>query len=266
MPMDIQTKVVTLFQREFNQTPSLFIAPGRINMIGEHTDYNDGWVMPTAIDKHFVFAIAPNRSSSFTIRAQDLQEQATFSKDELTPGHGWVNYLMGVVDGFIRRGKIPGGVNGIFSSNIPAGAGLSSSAALCSGFGFALNELFSLGLDRLELAKIAQESEHRFIGAKVGIMDMYASLFSKKNSVMLLDCRSYQHEHLPVPFDDHEILLIDTKVKHQLVSSEYNNRREACEEGVKAIQRQFNNATALRDVSFSMLEQVRPGLNDTVYK
>jgi len=151
--MSVQTKVDSFFKKEFNKKPSLFIAPGRINMIGEHTDYNDGFVMPTAIDKHFVFAIAPNGSDVFTIHALDLNEKISFTKNELRPGHSWQNYLMGVVDGLIRRGKIPGGVNCVFSSDIPGGAGLSSSAALCSGFGFALNKLFDLGLDPLELAK-----------------------------------------------------------------------------------------------------------------
>ncbi len=264
--MTVQTKVDSYFHNEFNKKPFLFIAPGRINMIGEHTDYNDGFVMPTAIDKHFVFGIAPGESEFFTIHAIDVNEKVTFSKNELKPGHGWQNYLMGVVDGLMRRRKIPGGVNCVFSSNIPGGAGLSSSAALCSGFGFALNELFQLNLDRLELAKISQESEHRFIGAKVGIMDMYASLFSKKDSVMLLDCRNYKHEYLPIQFYDHKILLIDTKVKHTLATSEYNSRREACEEGIRIIQPHFENVKALRDVSLSMLEKVRPELDKMVFK
>lgn len=259
-------KVTALFETSYGGEPRLFIAPGRINMIGEHTDYNEGFVMPTAIDKHFVFAMAKNSSDIFTIHALDLNEKFSFSKSELKPGLGWQNYLMGVIDGLVRRRKIPDGANCVFSSNIPAGAGLSSSAALCSGFGFALNKLFDLGLDCLELAKIAQESEHRFAGVKVGIMDMYASLFSKKDSVMLLDCRNYKHQYLPIRFADHEILLIDTKVKHSLASSEYNNRREACEEGVKAIQRYFKHVQSLRDVNFSMLDQVRADLNPVVFE
>src|SRR5260221_4922016 len=162
--MSFQSKVSSLFQTEFKQKPSLFDAPGRINMIGEHTDYNEGFVMPTAIDKHFVFAIASNESEMFSIHALDLKEKISFSKNELNPGHSWQNYLMGVIDGLTRRGKIPGGVNCVFSSNIPVGAGLSSSAALCSGFGFALNEIFQLGTGRVELEKIARESEYRVPG------------------------------------------------------------------------------------------------------
>jgi galactokinase len=264
--MILSEKVIESHKNDFGSDPRVFIAPGRINMIGEHTDYNDGFVMPTAIDKHFVFAIVPNGSELFTIHALDLDEKKTFSKNELTQGHGWQNYLMGVVDGLIRRGKIPAGANCVFSSNIPVGAGLSSSAALCSGFGFALNELFGLGLSRLDLAKIAQESEHNFVGAKVGIMDMYASLFSKKDSVMLLDCRNYKHEYRPLKFEHHEILLIDTKVKHSLASSAYNNRREACEEGVRKLQQHFENVKALRDVSLPMLEKIKPAVDKVVYK
>jgi len=264
--MSLQTKVDSFFQREFKRKPSHFIAPGRINLIGEHTDYNDGFVMPTAIDKHFDFAIAPNHTDQYRLYALDLNEKKSFSKNELKRGHGWQNYLMGVIDGLIRRGKIPGGVDCVISSDIPPGAGLSSSAALCSGFGFALNKLFDLGLDRLELAKIAQESEHHFVGAKVGIMDMYASFFSTKDTVMLLDCRNYQHEYLPMRFDDHQIVLIDTKVKHTLASSAYNNRREACEEGVRIVSSQFKNVTALRDVTIAMLEKVKPQLDEVVFK
>jgi galactokinase len=264
--MILSEKVKASFNNYFGSEPSLFIAPGRINMIGEHTDYNDGFVMPTAIDKHFVFAIANNESELFNVHALDLDEKVSFSRTQLKRGHSWQNYLMGVVDGLTRRDKIPGGVNCLFSGNIPAGAGLSSSAALCSGFGFALNELFGLGLSRLDLAKIAQESEHNFVGAKVGIMDMYASLFSKKDSVMLLDCRNYKHEYRRLKFEHHEILLIDTKVKHSLASSAYNNRREACEEGVSKLQRHFENIEALRDVSLSMLEKIKPEVEEDVYK
>jgi len=264
--MLLSEKIISAFKNNYIGDPELFIASGRINMIGEHTDYNDGFVMPTAIDKHFVFAIAKNESDIFSINALDLNEKISFSRNEIKPGHSWQNYLMGVIDGFIRRGKIPGGVNCAFSSNIPVGAGLSSSAALDSGFGFALNELFGLGLSRLDLAKIAQEAEHNFVGAKVGIMDMYASLFSKKDSVMLLDCRNYKHEYRPLKFEHHEILLVDTKVKHSLASSAYNKRREACEEGVKKLQQHFENVKALRDVSLAMLEKIKSEVNEEVYK
>ncbi len=258
--------MISQFEAQFGRKPEVFIAPGRINLIGEHTDYNQGFVMPSAIDKHFVFAVAPNGTDVFNIIASDLNEKFVFSIRGLNPGSSWQNYLMGVVDGLVRRNKIVHGVDCIFSSNIPAGAGLSSSAALCSGFGFALNELFKLGLDCLELAKIAQEAEHLFAGAKVGIMDMYASLFSKEGTVILLDCRNCAHEYLILNLGDHEILLIDTKVKHTLASSGYNNRRAACEAGVKELQKHFSHVHSLRDVDLSMLALLKPVMDETVFK
>lgn len=255
-----------LLTRRGDIKPRIFVAPGRINLIGEHTDYNGGFVMPTSIDKHFTFTISPNGTDTFHCVASDLKESRSFTIHDLQPGHGWHNYLMGVIDGLVRRGKVPSGVDCEFGSTIPVGAGLSSSAALCSGFGFALNELFHFGLDRHELVKIAQESEHKFAGVKVGIMDMYASLFGKEGTVMKLDCRSQVHEYLPLQVGDHEIILIDTKVKHTLASSAYNDRRAACEEGVKLIRTKFEEVDALRDVTPSMLEVAKPLLSDEVYR
>ena len=244
----------------------MFVAPGRINLMGEHTDYNQGFVMPAAIDKHFVFAVASNQSNLFNITANDLDEKISFALNEPIPGNLWQNYLMGVIDAFKRREKKIGGVDCMFSSTIPAGAGLSSSAALCSGFGFALNEIFECGLSKLDLALIAQEAEHRFAGTKCGIMDMYASLFSKTGSVMLIDCRSNAHEYLPARFEGFEILLIDTKVKHALNDSGYNERRAACEEGVEALQMSYPEIKSLRDVSGEMLETSKSLLSENVYK
>jgi galactokinase len=261
-----QDKIASLFQEKFKQSPRWFVAPGRINLIGEHTDYNEGFVMPAAIDKHFLFAVAPNHTSQFYLTALDLNESNSFSLDSLQPGSRWINYLMGVVDSFLKRGKKIGGLSCIFTSTIPAGAGLSSSAALCSGFGYALNEIFGCGLSRLDLALIAQEAEHRFAGTKCGIMDMYASLLSQEGSVMLLDCRSNQHQYLPVHFDDYEFLLIDTKVKHSLNTSGYNDRREACEEGVRILKKENPAINSLRDVSEAALVSGRSQLNENVFR
>lgn len=217
-----------IFSEKFKADPAIFIAPGRINLIGEHTDYNEGFVMPAAIDSHITFAIAPNGTDRFNFYAVDYKEQASFDLSTFKPGDGWINYLMGVVDGFsdlrIR------GVNCVFGSTIPVGAGLSSSAALCCGFGFALNELYSINLSRVEIAKIAQRSEHEFAGVRCGIMDQFASLHGKKNSALLLDCKSLEYETLPVLLGDYRIMLIDTKVKHSLASTAYNDRRASCEE------------------------------------
>ena len=220
-----------IFEDRFKRIPSLFLAPGRINLIGEHTDYNGGFVIPAAVDKYMVFAIAPNENERCNIYSHDFQEGVTFYLQDLNPGETWVNYLMGVLDGFSRKGLAVRGVDCMFGGSIPAGAGLSSSAALCCGFAFALNEIFKCGLSRLELAKIAQYSEHEFVGVNCGLMDQYASLFGKNDSAILLDCKNFTHEYLPFQFEGVEILLIDTKVKHSLASSaimkeEHRVRRE----------------------------------------
>jgi galactokinase len=249
--------MIAQFKKRFPGDPLLFIAPGRINLIGEHTDYNNGFVMPAAIDKHFEFAVKANGTDRFNFYATDLNEHLSFSFDELKKGDRWISYLMGVVDGFIRRGKKISGVDVAFGSTIPAGAGLSSSAALCSGFGFALNSIFNCGLQLLDLALIAQEAEHHFAGTRCGIMDMYASLFSKPGTVMLLDCRTNQHEYLPVNFEGYEFFLIDTKVKHSLASSGYNDRRKSCEEGVEVLRQKYPQVQSLRDVDQAMLASVR---------
>lgn len=257
---------ISAFEKQFNHKPFLFTAPGRINLIGEHTDYNGGFVMPAAIDKQFEFAIAPNATNQFNLVAIDLDQTISFTSNQLQAGHQWHNYLMGVVDGFLRRGKNIESVNCVFSSTIPAGAGLSSSAALCSGFGFALNEIFECNLTKLDLALIAQEAEHNFAGTKCGIMDMYASIFSKENSVMLLDCRTNQHEYLLADFAAYDLLLIDTKVKHTLNDGGYNDRRASCEEGVKIMQQKFPSIKLLRDVSKEMLESSKSLLSEKIYR
>ncbi len=254
------------FQQRFGKSPIIVIAPGRINLIGEHTDYNEGFVMPSAINNYFVFALAPNQTKTFSALSTDLNEAATFSIQDIKPGHHWTNYFMGVIQGITQRGHEVPGFDCVFGGNIPVGAGLSSSAALCSGLGFALNEAFQFSVSRLDLAKIAQSAEHNFAGVKCGIMDMYASLFSKQGSVILLDCRSLTHEYLPFQQDDVEVLLMDTKVKHTLASSAYNKRREACEEGVSIVQKDFPNVSALRDVSVALLKSYQDKMTKEVFE
>ena len=247
-----------IFSEKFKGTPSQFIAPGRINLIGEHTDYNEGFVMPAAINFHITFAIALNGTDRFNFYAIDYNEAASFDLSSIKPGDSWINYLMGVVDGFSDlRVK---GVDCVFGSTIPVGAGLSSSAALCCGFGFALNQLYDLKLDRLQLARIGQHSEHEFAGVQCGIMDQFASLHGKKDSVLLLDCRSLEYETLHVDLGDYRIMLIDTRVKHSLASTEYNDRRQACEKGVRILK-----IGSLRDATRTMLDQHQDELGEDVY-
>lgn len=263
--MVLKDKIVTEFSNRFHKKPSLFLAPGRINFIGEHIDYNGGFVLPAAINKHFVFAIAPSGNEKCNIYAHDFEEGVSFSIHDLHPGEEWINYLMGVLDAFDRKGLLKQGVDCVFGGNIPAGAGMSSSAALCCGFGFALNEIFELGLDRLTLAKMSQYSEHEFVGVNCGIMDQYASLFGEKNSALLLDCRNLRHEIVPISFSRHSILLVDSKVKHTLGTTGYNDRREACEEGVRIIRIKHPEVQSLGDVSRSMLYGLQDKLGVEIF-
>ncbi|HZX72802.1 MAG TPA: galactokinase [Cyclobacteriaceae bacterium] len=263
--MTLTESVSSIFRSKFEKSPLLFIAPGRINLIGEHTDYNDGFCMPAAIDKHFVFAIAPNGTNQFNLYASDFDASISFEATNLKKGPHWYNYLMGVVHGIQQRGHVMG-VDCVFGGNIPPGAGLSSSAALCSGFGFALNEIFKLGLTRLDIARIAQSAEHHFVGLMCGIMDQYSSLFGKEDEAMLLDCRSITHTYLPFHFDNIEIILVDSKVKHELASTAYNDRREACEQGVKIVQLQNPDVRSLRDVTRKMLLENKHLMGEEIFQ
>ena len=257
---------LALFRERYKGTPIIVQAPGRINLIGEHVDYNLGFVMPGAIDKHFVFVAADNGTDRCRLYSSDFNSESTFGIDELAAGPHWFNYFMGVLDGFRRRGKNIGGVDCVFGGTIPSGGGLSSSAALCCGFGFALNEIFGCGLEKLELALIAQHAEHQFAGVKCGLMDQYASLFGQRDSLLLLDCRSNTHERVPFPSDQCVIVLADTRVKHSLASSAYNDRRAACEEGVSKLQSLYPDVKSLRDVSTAQLEAGRSRLQPEVYR
>jgi galactokinase len=258
---DVRAHFYQVFQKE----PILVIAPGRINLIGEHTDYNNGFVMPAAVDKHFVFAMAANGSDTVNCVALDLNEKISFRLTELIPGNGWAHYLMGVLQGLRNTGFEISGVDCMFTSTIPAGAGLSSSAALCCGFGFGMGELFGLNLSKLTIAKIAQFSEHKFAGVMCGIMDQYASLFGEKDAALLLDCQSLKHETLPFQYAGYSILLIDTRVKHSLASTGYNDRRASCEEAVAVLRRQYPGVKSLRDVTVQQLDEYQDTLGEEVY-
>jgi galactokinase len=257
--------VLAQFRKIFNRDAIAIIAPGRINLIGEHTDYNGGFVLPAAIDKHFVFAMSLNNTDTINCIALDLDEKVSFSLKDLKPGNGWPNYLMGVVQGLRNIGVDVKGLDCAFRSSIPAGAGLSSSAALCCGFGFGVSELLGLKLPRLALAKVAQYSEHHFAGVMCGIMDQYASLFGEKDCALLLDCQKLEHQTVPVHHDDFSILLIDSKVKHSLASTAYNDRRASCEEAVAIISRKYPAVKSLRDVTNVMLSGHQDQLGEDTF-
>jgi galactokinase len=263
--MSLVDTVRAQFIERYKKAPLLVIAPGRINLIGEHTDYNEGFVMPAAVDREIVFAVAPNSTDQFNCYSIDFDTSFSFRANELKSGGQWYNYLMGVVSGFQQRGLPLSGVDCVIGGNIPTGSGMSSSAALCSGIGFALNEIVKSNLSRLDLARIGQQAEHEFAGVRCGIMDQYASLFGQKDSALLLDCRSLTHEYVPVNFPGVQILLVDTKVKHTLVSSAYNDRRAACEEGVKAFQKINSGIHSLRDVNTDNLPTLQKLVSTDVF-
>jgi galactokinase len=256
------------FKEHFNENPTLLVrAPGRINLIGEHTDYNNGFVLPAAIDKAIYFAISPRNDRKCILYASDLDDSHEFSLDNLQKSEkSWANFLIGVLAEIISRGKhINTGFNVVFGGDVPLGAGLSSSAAVESGIGFALNELYNLEFSKLDLALIAQQAEHKYAGVNCGIMDMFASIHGKANSVIKLDCQDLSFEYFPFDFPDYTLVLCNTGVKHNLGDSEYNQRRAECEEGIRILQSAFPQVDSLRDVSMQMLSSQADKLSPVVY-
>jgi len=226
-------------------------SPGRINIIGEHTDYNNGFVLPAAIDKKTVFQLRKNGSANkVQIEAGNVEEHFSFDIDNFHPiDSGWQNYVMGVVHELQQIGATFTGFDGHFQGDVPIGGGMSSSASLECSLAYGLNELFELGLEKWQLIKASQLAEHNFVGIKCGIMDQFASMMGKKDHVMLLDCQSLAYEYYPFDLGDYQLLLLNTNVSHSLASSEYNHRRAACEEGVSILQQNLPTIQSLREVS-----------------
>lgn len=255
------------FKDVFSGEPRLYRAPGRINLIGEHTDYNEGYVLPAAIDKNIFFAVSENNSDLCRFYALDLDQHYKSKIEFLEYSQaGWPNYLMGVVDQLKKRNHSIRGFDCVFGGDIPIGAGLSSSAAIESGLVYALNDIFQLSEKKDELVKLAQKAENEFVGVNCGIMDQFASLFGKKDHVFRLDCRSLEYEYFPMKIPEYIILLIDTKVKHSLASSEYNTRREECESGVRIIAKDHPEIHSLRDVTNDLLNEYKGILKPSVFK
>lgn len=263
MVTDLKDKFTFLFGSE----PLLISAPGRINLIGEHTDYNNGFVLPAAINKHIVFAIRANNLNVHRFVANDLNENLEVAINDINPKENqWVNYLLGVIAQMNKKGlKIPG-VDCLFGGDIPLGAGLSSSAALETGFAYALNKVFNLGLRRLEMVKMSQMAEHEYAGVKCGIMDQFVSMHGENNKVIRLDCRSLEYELFPLELPDHDIILCNTQVSHSLASSEYNNRRKECEKGVKLLKKYDPKVESLRDVTKDLLFAHKEEFDPVVFK
>ncbi len=264
--MNLLSQLTASFQRTFHADPLLICSPGRVNLIGEHTDYNEGFVLPAAIDKAIYLAVGPRQDNEVHFVAHDLDETYQGSLSQVTPTHTWADYLLGVVAQFQLANQNLGGFNCVFGGDIPMGAGLSSSAALENGVGFALNELFGLSLDRITLLKMSQRAENDFVGAKVGIMDMFASMMGKADHVIKLDCRSLDYTYAPLRMEGISVVLCDSQVKHALVTSEYNTRRAECEAGVRFLQAFYPGIKSLRDVTMPMLDQHLRDTEPLIYR
>jgi len=256
------------FFHHFDKKHALLVqSPGRINLIGEHTDYNNGFVLPAAINLGISLAIAPNDTEICHIYSIDYKETFSFSLKGMEPSNelGWANYIMGVVNEFQKAGKKIYGFDCAFGGDIPIGSGLSSSAALECGIGFALDQLFDLDLERWDLIKMAQKAEHNFAGVQCGIMDQFAVVQGKKDHFIRLDCNTLDFEYFPYKDSQFSIVLCNSMVKHALVDSEYNKRREECESGVNTLKGHFPSINSLRDASIGQLEKVKSELDPIVY-
>jgi galactokinase len=259
--------VLEKYRSAYQGTPLLVRSPGRINLIGEHTDYNDGFVMPAAIHYDTVFAVAEAEDMVSEIYSLDYNDRVpvNINDPEKLDQPKWANYLLGVLKQFVLNGYRVRPFKCVFGGNIPMGAGLSSSASMECGFAFAINELFGFGVPREKLIFMAQWAEHNYVGVKCGIMDQFASMMGKKDHVILLDCRTMEFEYCPLRLSDHTILLCDTRVKHSLVDSEYNTRRSECEQGVAILKKHYPQINSLRDADEAMVKLHRAEMPGKVF-
>ncbi len=265
--INLREQVQTIFKEQFARDPELVIkAPGRINLIGEHTDYNGGYVLPAAVDKAIYMAFGRAAGTQGTWLAPQLNSTVHINFGNVQPiAAGWANYILGVAAQFIKTELTVPAFDCVVLSDIPIGGGMSSSAALTAAAATAINNIQGHGLGKLQLAKFCQLSEHEYAGVNCGIMDMFASLFGKEEHVMLLDCRSLEYEYFPLHIPGYELVLFDSNVKHALTTGEYNIRRQYCEEGISILKRYFPQVQLLRDVDMDMLLQHRAELPPHVY-
>lgn len=258
----MKDRILTVFKSRFDSVPVFYASAGRINLIGEHTDYNGGFVFPGAIDKIIMAAIAPNDIERVRVFSIDIDDYAEFGlNEEDAPSQAWARYIFGVCREIIKRGGTVDGFDAVFAGNVPLGAGLSSSAALESCFAFALNDMFNgNSIDKFELARIGQSTEHNYCGVNCGIMDQFASVMGQKGKLMRLDCRSMEFEYFPFAPEDYELVLIDSAVKHELADSPYNKRRQSCERVARRL-----GLDTLRDATMAMLKSIRTDITAEDY-
>ena len=263
--MDIKA-IKEKFNSLFGNELRVYTSPGRVNLIGEHTDYNGGFVFPGAIDKGIYAAINPNGTDNIRAYSIDYQAQTEFGmREEDAPKESWARYIFGVVREMQKRGFQPKGFDTVFAGDVPLGAGMSSSAALESTFAFALNDIYNLGIDKFELARIGQSTEHNYCGVKCGIMDQFASIFGMKGHLMRLNCATMEFEYFPFDPEGYKVVLLDTVVKHELASSAYNKRRESCENACAHIAAKHPEVKYLSDATMQMLDEVKNEISHEDY-
>lgn len=251
---EMQKNIEKVFSERFGSEGNIYASAGRINLIGEHTDYNGGFVFPGAIDKVIMAEIRPNDMEKVRVFSIDIDQYCEFGlNEEDAPKESWARYIFGICREIQKRGGSVKGFDAVFAGNVPLGAGLSSSAALESCFAFALNDLFNgNSIDKFELAKIGQSTEHNYCGVNCGIMDQFASVFGKAGNLIRLDCRSLEHEYFPFNPENYRLVLVDSRVKHELKDSPYNKRRESCERVAKRL-----GIETLRDASMEALYAIK---------
>lgn len=260
-------RIKKIFEEKFGNSFRSFRAPGRINLIGEHTDYNLGFVTPAAIDRYIHVAIKPNCKDEYRLYADDLKEEIKINQEtNFNKLPLWAKYPLGVVNEMRKSGYEIPGFDAVYGGNIPNGSGLSSSAAIEMAFAVAFNNLFDLGLDQYTIAKIGQLAEHNTAGVKCGIMDQFASLFGRRDKLIHLDCKDYSFKYVPFENDGVKLILLDTQVKHSLASSEYNKRIEECTEGVNLLSNLYPEVKSLRDADLEMIKHLEGDLNPVVKK
>jgi len=259
-------KIKEVFIKKYKQEPLMVFSPGRINLMGEHIDYNDGYVMPCTIGKGIYFAVAPSNTDTIRFYARNVEEDLSVKLNDLPAEDGWCSYMLGVVDQIQKDGKNIKGFDCVFGGDLPIGAGLASSAALTGGLAFGLNEIFNFGYDRIQLAQLCQKAEIEFAGVNCGIMDPYVNMTGRKNEVLFLDCKNLQHNYIPLALEGYSMVLINANVHHALASSVYNTRRSECETGLKVI-RENSSFKSFRDIrNAKTLERFEEQMGKYVWK
>lgn len=258
-------EIIKKFAEKFGTAPRLFFSPGRINLIGEHIDYNAGFVMPAAVDKGIWYAVAPNNTDILNFYSFDESEEYSVSRFDVKRDIGWRNYVLGVVDQAIKKNLPLQGFDCVFGGNLPVGAGMSSSAAVECGLLFALNEIFQFELSRVDIALMAQKAEHTFPRVMCGIMDQYANMMGKRDNVILLDCLTLEHTYLPLELQEYSLVLINSKVEHALTGGEYNQRREQCREGFEILSAHMPDIKTFREVKPADVEKLKDKMSEVVF-